>query len=190
MDNTFYKQIGDYKTSKDPVLGNLRLVVHLAKKYQGMGLSLEDLIHEGTIGLCQARDKWNPAKSNGAKVSTHASWWIKATIRQALNNKSRTIRVPAHKTHIPDAAPKVSVLDATYQGSYQPHIEKSHDESHLNHTIAGLLTKLKPKQQEIIKMKFGIGCNEMKTSEIAKELGLTVQAVNGNIRNAIKTMKG
>jgi len=60
----------------------------------------------------------------------------------------------------------------------------------MNHTIAGLLTKLKPKQQEIIKMKFGIGCHEMKTSEIAKELGLTVQAVNGNIRNAIKLMKG
>jgi RNA polymerase sigma factor (sigma-70 family) len=190
MDNTFYKQIGEYKTSKDPVLGNLRLVVHLAKKYQGMGLSLEDLIHEGTIGLCQARDKWNPAKSNGAKFSTHASWWIKATIRQALNNKSRTIRVPAHKTHLTEEAPKVSVLDATYQGSYQPHIESAHDESHMNHTIAGLLTKLKPKQQEIIKMKFGIGCHEMKTSEIAKELGLTVQAVNGNIRNAIKTMKG
>ena len=86
-----------------------------------------------------------PSKSNGAKFSTHASWWIKATIRQALNTKSRTIRVPAHKTHIPDVGPKVSELDATYQGTYQPHIEKSHDESHLNHTIAGLLTKLKPK---------------------------------------------
>ena len=134
--------------------------------------------------------KWNPAKSNGAKFSTHASWWIKATIRQALNNTSRTIRVPAHKTHLTEEAPKVSVLDDTYQGSYQPHIEKAHNESHINHTIAGLLTKLKPKQQEIIKMKFGIGCHEMKTSEIAKELGLTVQAVNGNIRNAIKTMKG
>tara|TARA_R100000951_G_scaffold97802_1_gene87567 strand:+ start:2468 stop:3040 length:573 start_codon:yes stop_codon:yes gene_type:complete len=190
MNSTFYKQIGDYKTSTDLVLGNLRLVVHLAKKYQGMGLSLEDLIHEGTIGLCQARDKWNPAKSNGAKFSTHASWWIKATIRQALNNKSRTIRVPAHKTHLTEEAPKVSVLDDSYQGSYQPHIEKEHDESHINHTIAGLLTKLKPKQQEIIKMKFGIGCHEMKTVEIANELGLTVQAVNGNIRNALKLMKG
>jgi RNA polymerase sigma factor (sigma-70 family) len=190
MDNTFYKQIGDYKTSKDPVLGNLRLVVHLAKKYQGMGLTLEDLIHEGTIGLCQARDKWDPAKSNGAKFSTHASWWIKATIRQALNNKSRTIRVPAHKTHLTEEAPKVCVLDDSYQGSYQPQIESDHNESHMNHTIAGLLTKLKPRHQEIIKMKFGIGCHEMKTSEIAKELGLTVQAVNGNIRNALKTMKG
>ena len=190
MDNTFYKQIGKYKTSKDPVLGNLRLVVHLAKKYQGMGLTLEDLIHEGTIGLCQARDKWDPSKSNGAKFSTHATWWIKATIRQALNNKSRTIRVPAHKSHLTEEAPKVSTLDTSYQGSYKPQVDSVYEESHMTHTISALLTKLKPKQQEIIKMKFGIGCEEMKTSEIAKELGLTVQAVNGNIRNALKAMKG
>ena len=52
------------------------------------------------------------------------------------------------------------------------------------------MSKLKPKQQEIIKMKFGIGCNEMKTSEIAKELGITVQSVNGTIRNSLKIMKG
>ena len=53
-----------------------------------------------------------------------------------------------------------------------------------------LMGKLKPKQQEIIKMKFGIDCIEMKTSEIAKELGITVQSVNGTIRNSLKIMKG
>jgi len=188
MDTTFYKQIGQYKNSDDLVLGNLRLVVHLAKKYQGMGLSLEDLVHEGTIGLCTARDKFDSSKG---KFSTYAAQWIKATIRQALNNKSRTIRVPAHRTHLTDEAPKVSQLDTAYQGSYIPQVEKKYNESHLDHKIQNHLGKLKPKQQEIIKMKFGIGYDEeMKTSEIAKELGLTVQAVNGNIRNALKLMKG
>ena len=163
MNTTLYKDIQKNINSSDPVLANMRLVVHLAKKYQGMGLSLEDLIHEGTIGLCKARDKWD--KNGGSKFSSYAAAWIKATIRQALNNKSRTIRVPAHKTHIPD-------------------------ESHLKFKIKTLMSKLKPKQQEIIKMKFGIGCNEMKTSEIAKELGITVQSVNGTIRNSLKIMKG
>ena len=187
MDKTFYKQIGQYKNSDDLVLGNLRLVVHLAKKYQGMGLSLEDLVHEGTIGLCIARDKFDSSKG---KFSTYAAQWIKATIRQALNNKSRIIRVPTHRTHLTDEAPKVSQLDTAYQGSYIPRVEKKFEESHIDHKIQSLLGKLKPKQQEIIKMKFGIGCDEeMKTSEIAKELGLTVQAVNGNIRNALKLMK-
>jgi len=187
MDTILYKQIGQYKNSDDLVLGNLRLVVHLAKKYQGMGLSLEDLVHEGTIGLCIARDKFDSSKG---KFSTYAAQWIKATIRQALNNKSRTIRVPAHRTHLTEEAPKVSQLDTAYQGSYIPRVEKKFEESHIDHKIQSLLGKLKPKQQEIIKMKFGIGYDEeMKTSEIAKKLGLTAQAVNGNIRNALKLMK-
>ena len=81
-------------------------------------------------------------------------------------------------------------MDPTYQGTYESHIEKSHKESHLKHKIENLIGKLKPRQQEIIKMKFGIDCNEMKTIEIAKQLNITVQSVNGTIRNAIKIMKG
>jgi len=187
MDNTLYKEISKNVKSTDLVLGNLRLVVHLAKKYQGMGLSLDDLINEGTIGLCRARDKFNPEKG---KFSTYAAQWIKATIRQSLNNKSRTIRVPAHRTHLTEEAPKVSQLDDSYQGSYQPQIDKRYESDHNDQKIDKLLNKLKPKQSLIIKMKFGIGYpKEMKTSEIAKELGMTVQAINGNIRNGLKLMK-
>ena len=69
MDKTLYKEIAKYQNSKDPVLGNLKLVVHFAKKYQGMGLPLEDLIQEGMIGLCRAKDKY---KSNKGKFSTYA----------------------------------------------------------------------------------------------------------------------
>jgi RNA polymerase primary sigma factor len=187
MDTTFYKQIGKVKNSEDLVLGNLRLVVHLAKKYQGMGLSLEDLINEGTIGLCMARDKYSPEKG---KFSVYAAFWIKAIIRQALNNKSRLIRVPSHRTHLTEQAPKVSELDSSYQGSYAPQVEAKFEEDYMDRKIAALLGKLKPKQQTIIKMKFGIGYDEeMKTSDIAKELGLTVQAVNSSIKIALKLMQ-
>lgn len=187
MNTQFYKQIGKAKNSEDLVLGNLRLVVHLAKKYQGMGLSLEDLIHEGTIGLCQARDKYDPSKG---KFSTYAALWIKATIRQSLNNKSRLIRVPAHRTHLTEEAPKVSQLDSSYQGVCVSEVETIHEADHMDCKIIALLGKLKPNQQSIIKMKFGIGYDEeMKTIDIAKSLGLTVQAVNGTIRNSIKLMQ-
>ena len=187
MDTQFYKEIGKVKNSNDPVLGNLRLVVHLAKKYQGMGLSLDDLIHEGTIGLCQARDKYDPTKG---KFSSYAALWIKATIRQALNNKSRMIRVPTHRIHLADSSPKISQLDSSYQGSYNPQIDTKYDQDYTKNKIHALLSKLKPKQCEIIKMRFGIGYDEeMKTSDIAKKLGLTIQAVNGNIRNSLKLMQ-
>jgi RNA polymerase sigma factor (sigma-70 family) len=188
MNALLYKDIQKNINSTDPVLSNMRLVVHLAKKYQGMGISLEDLIHEGIIGLCKARDKFNPALET--KFSSYAALWIKATIRQALNNKSRMIRVPAHKTHLPDIGPKVSELDPTYQGTYESEIETKIEESHIQHKISNLIGKLKPRQQEIVKMKFGIDCNEMKTIEIAKQLGITVQSVNGTIRNSLKIMKG
>jgi RNA polymerase sigma factor (sigma-70 family) len=187
MNTLLYKDIQKNIKSTDPVLSNMRLVVHLAKKYQGMGISLEDLIHEGIIGLCKARDKFNPALET--KFSSYAALWIKATIRQALNNKSRLIRVPAHKTHLPDIGPKVCQLDPTYQGTYESEIETKIEESHIQHKISNLIGKLKPRQQEIVKMKFGIGCNEMKTIEIAKQLGITVQSVNGTIRNSLKIMK-
>lgn len=186
MNTYFYKQIGKAKTDDDLVLGNLRLVVHLAKRYQGMGLSLEDLINEGTIGLCQARDKY---ESNKGTFSTYAALWIKATIRQALNNKSRMIRVPSHRTHIEEGIPKISELNSTYQGFYNPQIDIKYENEHVRLKINALLEKLKPKQREIIKMKFGIGYDEMKTTDIAKELNLTVQAVNGNIRNALVLMQ-
>jgi len=187
MDTTFYKQIGKVKNSEDLVLGNLRLVVHLAKKYQNLGLSLEDLIHEGTIGLCLARDKYDSEKG---KFSSYAALWIKATIRQALNNKSRLIRVPSHRTHLTEDAPKISQLDSSYQGSYTPQVEEKHEEDYMDRKITALLSKLKPKQREIVKMKFGIGYDEeMKTSDIAKELGLTVQSINGSVRNALKLMQ-
>ena len=188
MNALLYKDISNNINSQDLVLSNMRLAVHLAKQYQGMGISLEDLIHEGIIGLCKARDKFNPTLKT--KFSSYAALWIKATIRQALNNKSGIIRVPAHKTHIPDIGPKVSELDPTYQGSYESEIEANHELSHLQHKITNLISKLKPRQREIVKMKFGINCNEMKTIEIAKKLGITVQSVNGTIRNSLKIMKG
>jgi len=74
------------------IKSNLKLVVKIAKEYRNLGLDYEDLIEEGNIGLMTAVDKFNPKK--GAKLSYYASFWIKQTIRRAISNKGRTIRLP------------------------------------------------------------------------------------------------
>jgi RNA polymerase primary sigma factor len=76
------------------ITSNLRLVVKIARDYEGMGLPLLDLINEGNIGLMKGVQRINPEK--GAKFSTYASLWVKQAIRRALSNMSKTIRLPVH----------------------------------------------------------------------------------------------
>src|SRR4249920_1513665 len=85
---------GDQKARAWMIKANLRLVVKIAHDYENFGLPLLDLISEGNIGLMKAVERFDPAK--GGKLSTYGSWWIKQSIKRALANQSKTIRLPVH----------------------------------------------------------------------------------------------
>ena len=85
---------GDQKARAWMIKATLRLVVKVARDYSNLGLPLLDLISEGNIGLMKAVERFDPAK--GGKLSTYSAWWIKQSIKRALANQSKTIRLPVH----------------------------------------------------------------------------------------------
>lgn len=87
-------QYGDF-ARQELIMANTRLVVSIAKTYQGRGLSLADLIQEGNLGLMKAVDRFDPGR--GVRLSTYATWWIRQTIARAAGDSGRTIRLPINQ---------------------------------------------------------------------------------------------
>lgn len=107
-------QNGDEAARKKMIQSNLRLVVKIAHDYSNFGLPLLDLISEGNIGLIKAVERFDPTK--GGKLSTYAAWWIKQSIKRALANQSKTIRLPVH---LVDKIARMRKVIAALQDEFQ-----------------------------------------------------------------------
>jgi len=216
---------------------NLRLVISIAKKYQRRGLTFEDLIQEGNIGLIKAIDRFDYKKGN--KLSTYATWWIKQSIIRALEEKVREIRIPSHiqeninylnrfilnykakhnkrpsdKEIIKELKIKPKDLklyylvnkstqsldvslkdDGNQLYSIIPNNNiksplKNSEEAVLKEQVNLWLSKLTPKEEKIIKLRFGLGNFTQKTlEEVGNEFFLTRERIRQIEKVALNKLK-
>lgn len=143
---------GDEKAREHFILANLRLVIKIARDYSNYGLSLLDLINEGNIGLMKGVDRFDPTK--GAKFSTYGAWWIKQSIKRALSNQAKNIRVPIHLAQ-----------DISRMRKIENYFEAKHGKPPTDIEIAALM------EEEVEKIDYFRGVNEVGTISLDTPLG-------------------
>ena len=194
---------GDTKASNRLIECNLRFVVQVAKQYQGMGIELEDLIQFGNLGLHTAIDKYDPER--GVKFISFAVWYIRAEIQSALNDFSRVVRIPSHKTmtegkdfstistgkKVGDDEDSETYADRYLAGEQS---KPKHDETDLKELLNAALNNLKPKQRDAVKMFYGIDREyPMHMEHIAEALQVTGERARQLVRQgecALKALPG
>jgi RNA polymerase primary sigma factor len=176
---------------------NLKFVIQVANKYRGMGLTLEDLIGFGNIGLFEAAEKFDTSKN--LKFITFAVWYIRAEIQKALNDLSRVVRVPSHLTATAEYSTKsisAPVGDGDNKETYADRFlaaestKSARDKTDLKFDLERALSQLKPKQREAITRFYGIGFEyEMCMDQIAEELNVTGERARQLVRQAELALK-
>ena len=183
---------GDIEAQNMLVESNLRFAVQVAKQYSGMGLELEDLIGFANLGLFEAAKRFDP--SRGVKFISFAVWYVRAELQKALNDKSRVVRIPSHKTmtegkDFATVSTSSKVGDdedsETYADRYLPgeQAKPEHEVSDMKSQLAIALSTLKPKQRDAVLMFYGIGRDyAMHMEHIAEELNVTGERARQLVR--------
>ena len=191
---------GDAVAQNKLVESNLRFAVQVAKQYQGMGLELEDLIQVANLGLFEAVKRFDPDK--GVKFISFAVWYVRAELQKALNDLSRVVRIPSHKTMTEgkdfstlSTSKKVGDDEdsETYADRYLAgeQAKAKHEVTDLKELLNVALNSLKPKQRDAVKMFYGIDREyPMHMEHIAEELNVTGERARQLVRQGEKALKG
>lgn len=229
---------GEQAARQQMISANLRLVVKIANDYNNFGLPILDLISEGNIGLIKAVERFDPTK--GGKLSTYAAWWIKQSIKRALANQGKTIRLPVHLVdriaemrrttaqlaneldrdpsdeeiaytmgipvnkvaHLKSVSTRPASLDAPVgedndtsfgdlvgdEDQATP-IEDLQEKSR-NQDIQVMMSRLEPRESDIIRLRFGLDGNHPLTlEEVGEKFGVTRERVRQIQNIAIHKMR-
>ena len=191
---------GDVKAQQLLVKSNLRFAVQVAKQYQGMGLEIEDLIQVANLGLFEAVKRFDPTR--GIKFISFAVWYVRAELQKALNDLSRVVRIPSHKTmtegkefstlstskKVGDDEDSETYADRYLSGEQS---KPKHEVTDLKELLNVALNSLKPKQRDAVKMFYGIDRDyAMHMEHIAEELNVTGERARQLVRQGEKALKG
>jgi RNA polymerase primary sigma factor len=194
---------GDAVAQNKLVESNLRFAVQVAKQYQGMGLELEDLIQVANLGLFEAVKRFDPDR--GVKFISFAVWYVRAELQKALNDLSRVVRIPSHKTmtegkdfstlstskKVGDDEDSETYADRYLSGEQA---KAKHEVTDLKELLSIALNSLKPKQRDAVKMFYGIDRDyAMHMEHIAEELNVTGERARQLVRQgecALKKVEG
>ena len=183
-------QAGDIQARDTIIKANLRFAIQVARGYQGMGLELEDLIAFANVGLFEAVDRFDTNKD--FKFITFAVWYIRAELQKALNDLSRVVRIPSHKTateaqsiksiHTPvgDDDNKETYADRFLEAEA---VKSSRDKADFVFDLQRALSQIPEKQRIAVCMNYGIGYEYAKPMEqIAEELNITGERARQLVR--------
>lgn len=187
------KKNDSVQAKNEIIESNLKFVFNVAKKYKGKGVPLEDLISEGNIGLTKAIDKFD--NERGIKFISYAVWWIKQSIQECLNKRSKVVFNEVSEEENVKVIKCENVFDdEIVEYSYETTTEYDDMMNELNDSkkniIVKLLNKLPSRGKQIIKLYYGLdGEKEKNLEEIGNELGITKERVRQLKEKSLKILR-